>query len=140
MWNYEMSLEELLVGTCGKTGNVSSWKTLNEKGNSVREYQFFQECKGNWLYISFSLSLFFELSCNLLQYCIYLQSLFFYKWWFLDLKRMPVYHQEQTIDKYLYQENIVEMSQFTLCFWIKRSSFNLPIDNYIVGIAYSGWY
>ena len=48
IWNYEMTLEELLSETCGNTGNVASWETLNEKGTSVREYQTFPSCKGRY--------------------------------------------------------------------------------------------
>ena len=54
MWNYEMTPEELLYETCGKTGNLSSWETLQEKGNSTKEHQFFHDCKGNYiLYLIF---------------------------------------------------------------------------------------
>ena len=44
-----MTLEELLSETCGKTGNVVSWKTLKEEGISVKEYQTFQDCNGNYI-------------------------------------------------------------------------------------------
>ena len=57
-----------------------------------------------------------------------------------DLKRLPVYHQELTTENYLYQDGITGMSQFTLCFWIKRSSLTVPDNNYIVSLAHSGQY
>ena len=44
-----MSLAELLSETCGNAGNVSSWETLREKGNSAKEQQSFEQCKGNYI-------------------------------------------------------------------------------------------
>ena len=80
----------------------------------------------------------FKFTSSSLSY-VWNKVVFFIAYHFvLDLKRLPVYHQELTTEKYLYQDNIAEMSQFTLCFWIKMSSLDLPSRNYIVGIAYSG--
>ena len=58
----------------------------------------------------------------------------------IDFQRLPVYHQKLTTESYLYQDDIAELSEFTLCFWIKRNSFNLPNADYMVSIAYSGLY
>ena len=32
---------------------------------------------------------------------------------------LQVYHQERTISKYLYQDGLPEMSEMSLCFWMK---------------------
>ena len=49
MWHSEMSLNQLLSGTCGRKGNVSSWDTLQLVGDSTETYRVFPDCKGNFL-------------------------------------------------------------------------------------------
>ena len=46
IWNQEMSVEELNSQTCGVSGNVASWNTLQERGKSARAYRKFPTCNG----------------------------------------------------------------------------------------------
>ena len=43
-----------------------------------------------------------------------LKSVFF----MISGRKLEVYHQEFTIDKYLYQTELPEMSAVTTCFWL----------------------
>ena len=54
-------------------------------------------------------------------------------------RSLQVYHQERTITKYLYQEDLPEMSEMSLCFWIKlESDDDNRKDDWLVNIAWSG--
>ena len=54
------------------------------------------------------------------------------------LPRLPVYHQDESINLYLYQSGLPEMSEFTVCFWLYRESNSLPSDMFVVSIAVEG--
>ena len=58
----------------------------------------------------------------------------------LNLKdlNLSVYTQEATVDKYLYQSDLPEMSEFTICFWLKMDSDEIPQNKYILSISTSG--
>ena len=50
---------------------------------------------------------------------------------------MPVHHQAESTDSYLYQENLPAMSELTACFQLKRTNPGLPQDEYFISIALS---
>ena len=50
---------------------------------------------------------------------------------------LSVYTQEDTVEKYLYQSDLPEMSEFTTCFWLKIDSNEIPQDQYILSLATS---
>ena len=41
-----MTFEDLNILTCGTTGDVVSWDTLEEKGISHRSFEWFPSCDG----------------------------------------------------------------------------------------------
>ena len=49
MWDYEMSADEVNVTTCGPAGNVVSWNTLKEKGESMEIVKAFPGCNGRFV-------------------------------------------------------------------------------------------
>ena len=55
-------------------------------------------------------------------------------------RRLPVFHQERTINKYLYQSSLPQMKEFTTCFQLKTAQENGISDDYIVSVATPGNY
>ena len=51
---------------------------------------------------------------------------------------LPVYHQELTTDKYLYQSDLPEMSEMTVCFRLSMEDDARRTDDYLMSIARSG--
>ena len=46
MWQKEMTVDELNYEGCGTEGDVISWNTLKEKGDSNRTQKEFTACNG----------------------------------------------------------------------------------------------
>ena len=46
IWRREMSVDQLNSETCGFSGDVVSWRTLQEKGTSARTKHVFPGCNG----------------------------------------------------------------------------------------------
>ena len=55
-------------------------------------------------------------------------------------RTLPVYVQKDSTDAYLYQDNLPELSEFTICFWLNRDKNSAPVDDYLVSLAVSGEY
>ena len=53
-------------------------------------------------------------------------------------RRLPVHVQALTTSNYLYQKNLPEMSEMTLCFQLKVENPNDRRDHFLVSIARSG--
>ena len=51
-----------------------------------------------------------------------------------------MYQQEKTIDKYLYQTGLPELSEFTVHFWLNIAEKNLPYGDTLVSIESPGQY
>ena len=46
MWQHEKTEDELNSESCGARGDVASWKTLKEKGTSLRTKHILPSCIG----------------------------------------------------------------------------------------------
>ena len=53
-------------------------------------------------------------------------------------RNLSVYTQEDTVEKYLYQSGLPEMTEFTICFWLKPDSDEVPQDQFILSLATKG--
>ena len=52
---------------------------------------------------------------------------------------VEVYHQERTVDKYLYQSGLPAMSEMTICFWANLGQDDdNRTDDWLVSIAREG--
>ena len=61
--------------------------------------------------------------------------------WYVIGRYLQVYHQEKTITKYLYQQDLPAMTEMSLCFWMKlEADDDKRDDDWLVSIARSGVY
>ena len=53
---------------------------------------------------------------------------------------LPVYNQELTTTKYLYQSGLPAMSEMSVCFWLNMEDGDDRIDDFLVSIAHPSNY